>query len=223
MSTFLLGVISSLAASMLTVATAWAVSARAHRWALVLLSRSTGLGIWRVYRRQRLANLDIGKDLRRARWIWVLTGRGNELTRDAFAPVWAGAVPTLENVRVLLPDPVSGSWLTRREEAMRRRDVGLRPGLLAQQVQTNADYLLEVARHRDSVALRFYDLPNLYRVVVTDDIAYLTLYEEAEHGRNSRCIVARRPGLLYEFAVRVFTTAWEYSRPASAPASPRQA
>ncbi|WP_433382485.1 hypothetical protein [Streptosporangium sp. CA-115845] len=72
----------------------------------------------------------------------------------------------------------------------------------------------EVAGHRENVSLRFYDLPNVHRVIITDNVAYLTIYRQAEHGRNSPCIVARSPGLMYDYALLLFGTAWEHSRPA---------
>jgi hypothetical protein len=39
-------------------------------------------------------------------------------------------------------------------------------------------------------------------------------HDHAEHGRNSRCIVAREPGLMYDFALLLFSTTWDHSRPA---------
>ncbi|MFC4584797.1 hypothetical protein [Sphaerisporangium corydalis] len=215
MNEFTLGVVSSLLATALTVAAGWAFSMRSRQWPVALLSRLTGLGVRRVIPRQRLASRELTAELTRARWVRVLAGRGNELTRDGFAAVWEAAGRRLEFAQVLLPDPGlgPGSWLARREEEMARVDLGFSAGLLAEQVRVNAAYVSEVARHREQVALRFYDLPNLHRVVITDDVAYLTLYLRTEHGRNSPCVVARRPGLMYDYALQLFTTAWDHSRP----------
>jgi hypothetical protein len=112
-------------------------------------------------------------------------------------------------VRILLPDPGSGSWLGRREEALRHTDPGFQSGILAEQVRTNARYVTEAARARDEVALRYYNQPNLFRIIITDTTAHVTLYDDDQHGRNSPCVTAKNPGLLYDFAVRVFTAAWE--------------
>ncbi|MFF0244854.1 hypothetical protein ACWEU6_02760 [Streptosporangium sandarakinum] len=216
MNAFVLGVVSSLLATALTVAGGWAFSLRSGQWPVVLLSRLTGLGVRRVLTRQQSASRELADELARARWVRVLTGRGNELTRDGFTPVWEAAGRRLESVQVLLPDADLGpnSWLSRREEEMRRVDLGFSSGLLAEQVRVNAAYVNEVARHREHVSLRFYDLPNIHRVVITDSVAYLTLYRQTEHGRNSPCIVARRPGLMYDYALLLFDTAWNHSRPA---------
>ncbi|MET8008054.1 hypothetical protein [Nonomuraea glycinis] len=212
MGEFMLGVVSSLLATALTVLGGWACSLHARRWPAVLLSRITGLGVLRALPRQQLAGKEMAADLARARWVRVLAGRGNELTRDSFAPVWEAA----ESVQVLLPDTMSGhdSWLAQRASDIRRVDPGFSPGLLADQVRVNAAYVSEIRRHGQPVSLRYYNLPNLHRLVITDDVAYLTLYRQTEHGRNSPCIVAHRPGVLYDHALFLFTTTWEHSRPA---------
>ncbi|GAA3508183.1 hypothetical protein FHR32_000918 [Streptosporangium album] len=216
MDAFALGVVSSLLATALTVVGGWAFSMRSRQWPVALLSRLTGLGVRRVLSRQSLASRELATELARARWVRVLAGRGNELTRDGFAAVWEATGRRLESVQVLLPDADlgPGSWLSRREEEMRRVDLGFSSGLLTEQVHINAAYVSEVARHREHVSLRFYDLPNVHRVIATDNVAYLTIYQQAEHGRNSPCIVAHRPGLMYDYALLLFTTAWDHSRPA---------
>ncbi|MEV7967865.1 hypothetical protein AB0O34_18025 [Sphaerisporangium sp. NPDC088356] len=216
MNEFVLGVVSSLLATALTVAGGWTFSMRSRQWPVTLLSRLTGLGVRRLISRQRLASGELAAELTRARWVRVLAGRGNELTREGFAEVWEAAGRRLESVQILLPDADLGhdSWLSRREKEMRRVDLGFSSGLLAEQVRVNAAYVSEVARHRENVSLRFYDLPNVHRVIVTDNVAYLTIYQQAEHGRNSPCIVAPRPGLMYDYASLLFSTAWDHSRPA---------
>ncbi|WP_405393360.1 hypothetical protein [Microbispora hainanensis] len=222
MDAFTLGVVSSLLATAITVVGGWLFSARSRQWPVMLLSRLTGLGVRRVFPHQRHASRELAAELSRARWVRVLAGRGNELTRDGFAALWQTAGSRYESVQVLLPDPDLGrdSWLSRREAEMRRVDLGFSPGILAEQVRINAAYVTEVARHREHVSLRFYDLPNLHRVIVTDNVAYLTIYQQSEHGRNSPCLLAHRPGLIYDYALLLFTTAWEHSRPAPAKQSP---
>nr|WP_221473430.1 hypothetical protein [Planomonospora venezuelensis] len=203
-------------ATALTIAGSWAFSTRSRQWPVALLSRVTGLGVRYVFPRQRLAAQQLAAELARARWVRVLAGRGNELTRDGFASVWEDAGRRLESVQVLLPDVDLGSdsWLARREAEIRRVDLGFSPGLLTEQVRTNAAYVSEVARHHENVLLRFYNLPNVHRIVITDNVAYLTMYRQTEHGRNSPCVVARRPGLMYDYALLLFATAWDHSRPA---------
>ncbi|MFG2007182.1 hypothetical protein ACGFNU_49335 [Spirillospora sp. NPDC048911] len=210
MSGFIVGVISSLAASVVTVASGWVFSQRIRNRLVVLLSSITGLGVARTYPSQREANADLHRALEKARWVKVLVSRGNELTRDSFQDVWRAAGGRIESVQILLPDPESGtdSWLGDREAEMRRLDPGMENGLLAEQIQANVRYLAARVGDNEAVQLRLYDLPHVCRVILTDKLAYLTLYGPDEHGRNSPCVVCRSPGLMYDFVSRIFTTAW---------------
>lgn len=217
MEAFVLGVASSLLATALAVLGGWITSIRSRSWTMILLSRLTGLGVWRIAPRQHLVAQQMKAELARARWVCVLAGRGNELTRDTFASVWEDAGRRIESVQVLLPDCERGptSWLTQREADMRRIDPGFFHGLLAEQVRINAAYVREIAQERRAVALRFYDLPNLHRLVITDRAAFLTIYWTTQHGRNCPTILARRPGLMYDYTLLLFQTAWTNSQPAN--------
>lgn len=215
MSGFILGVLSSLVAALLTVAAGWLTSKRVRHWPLAILSAMTGLGIRRSYARQSLANLELGADLAKARWVKVLAGRGNELTRDSFRPLWQEA-GSLESIQILLPDPYveKGSYIADRESEIRKYDSGYEAGLLGQQVRANIRYVSTIASRRPNVELRLYNLPNICRIIVTDQVAYLTTYSARDHGRNSPCAVYRHPGSMYEFASRMFSIAWRQAIPA---------
>jgi len=219
MDEFLIGVASSLAAAALTLVGGLAASAHVRSWPNRLLSRITGLGVSRVIPRQSAATDDLSTELQKARWVRVLAGRGNELTRSVFAPLWEDNGRRMEFVHVLLPatDQGAASWLQRREDEIRCIDPGFSPGLLAEQIAINVSYINEVATERSNIELRRYDLPNLHRLVITDRVAFLTFYRRAAHGRDSPCVVAHRPGLMYDYALRLFTTAWDHCAFASPP------
>lgn len=210
MGGFVLGVLSSVAATVLTVGVSWLASKRLRQLAIRALSWLTGVGIERSYEQQRLANADLGADLERARWVRVLTGRGNELTRDSFQSVWRESGRALEYVQVLLPDPGKRgtSFLSIREVEARGIDAGYRPGLLAQQIRSNVEYIKAATADRSNVELRLSDFPNIYRIIITDQVAYLTLYPSTEHGRNGPCLVFSHPGILYDLALRIFAVTW---------------
>nr|WP_221475651.1 hypothetical protein [Sphaerisporangium rubeum] len=204
--------LSSLLATVLSVGAGWVAARWLRELPVLLLGWLTGLGKVRVHRGQRKANDELPVVLSRARWVKVLAGRGNEITRDGFGVLWdKGGDSRLEFVEILLPDPSAGagSWLSRRELEMRRVDPGFTAGLLADQVCLNAVYIQQLARRSGKVRLRFYDLPNLQRVILTDEVAYLTVYRSDEHGRNSPCLVAHRPGPLYDYAENLFAAAWD--------------
>lgn len=206
MTGFVIGVLSSLAATILTVLVGWLSSRRMRQWAVAALSKLTGLGIQRPSAPQQIANMNLSHDLARARWVKVLAGRGNELTRDSFRQAWHG----LESVQILLPDPRrhEDSFLADREAEIRRHDPGYKQGLLAMQIRSNIEYVSAIMNERRNVELRLYDFQNVCRIIITDRIAYFTIYTAGDHGRNAPCLVFSHPGPLYDFAMRMFTVTW---------------
>jgi hypothetical protein len=209
---FAVGVVSSIFASVLLVSAGWLRSHGGRAWLVRRLSALTGLGVDRTYGEQRLAADDLAADLARARWIKVQAGRGNELTRDTFRGVWSSGGGRLESIEVLLPNPAPGDgWLHLREGEIARHDPGYEPGLLGEQIHANIRYLTAVAADRPELALRLFDLPHTHRLVITDDVAYVTTYPAHQHGRNAPCFVFRSDSPFYDHALRLFTTAWQAS------------
>ncbi|MFJ8719475.1 hypothetical protein ACIRD9_40970 [Streptomyces violaceus] len=212
MNAFLLGILSSLITSALLLALSLLRASRPLWWLTAACSWFTGTGLRRVYRRQAAAEQNMSQDLARARWVKVMAGRGNILTREAFAPLWSGDA-SAASVQILLPDPDTpdDSWLDRRSQDVARFDPGFTPGLLRSQVRANIHYLAQAARAQRNIQLHSYNLPHTCRVIATDKVAYLTFYSDNAHGRNSPCLYARAPGLLYTIALQQFDTAWANS------------
>ncbi|MFI7615327.1 hypothetical protein ACIBP6_29270 [Nonomuraea terrae] len=209
MQELVIGIVSSLIATVLTVMAARFGVRWPRKWVLRLLSRISGLGITRAYDKQSDANAALDADLRAAHWIKVLAGRGNELTRDSFHDVWRQGHTRLQSVQVLLPDPMDpGGWLRRREEEVRHIDPGFERGLLAEQVSTNINYLSSVVAANPSVELRLFDAPHTCRLVITDHLLYFTPYLSGRHGRNSPCFVFRNDSVMYDHLLRFFETLW---------------
>lgn len=221
MTPFLLGIVSSLAASAIALGLGLLRGSRPLWWLIALCSSFTGTGLRRVYRHQSSAERDIARDLGRARWIKVLAGRGNVLTRETFSPVCSGELAP-DSVQVLLPDARTraDSWLDRRSHDIERFDAGYTPSLLRNQVRTNMDYLAHVTSTQSNVELREFNLPNTCRVIATDRAAFLTFYSSSIHGRNSPCLYVRAPGLLYSIALQQFDIAWMHSSPARSTPQP---
>lgn len=215
MNDFLIGILGSLAASAILLVLGLLRGARPMWWLVAACSRLTKTGLGRVYLHQSSAERDLARDLEGARWVKVLAGRGNVLTREVFSPLWsAEAAP--QSVQILLPDPGprEDSWLDRRSQEVSRFDPGFSRHLLRSQVRTNLDYVARVTQARDGVELRTFNLPNNCRVIATDRAAYLTFYSASAHGRNSPCLYARAPGILYTAALRQFDAAWAHATPA---------
>ncbi|WP_244950325.1 MULTISPECIES: hypothetical protein [Streptomyces] len=203
-----------MAASAILVVLGLLRGARPLWWLIAAFSRYTGTGLGRVYRHQSAAEQDLAHDLRRARWVKVLAGRGNVLTREVFSSLWSEG-PSPQSIQILLPDPDprEDSWLDRRSQEVSRFDPGFTRGLLRSQVRTNIEYLARVTQTRDGIEVRTYNLPNNCRVIATDRAAYLTFYSDSAHGRNSPCLYARAPGILYTAALRQFDATWAHATP----------
>ncbi|MBQ1081942.1 hypothetical protein [Nocardiopsis sp. B62] len=210
MTAFLLGVLSSLLATALVFVAGWFRAGRPRWWLVGLLSRLTGTGITRLYQRQGASEADLARDLARARWVKVLVGRGNVLTRDTFAPLWSESPAP---VQVLLPDPDSApdTWLSSRGTDLGHTDPGFGPDLLRAQVRANAEYLDRIGHQRPGLDLRLFDLPNTFRIIATDTGAYLTFYGRYRHGRHSPCLHLAASGALYDAALGLFEFAWANS------------
>ncbi|BBJ47363.1 hypothetical protein SSPO_100810 [Streptomyces antimycoticus] len=137
-------------------------------------------------------------------------------------PLWSGTISPA-SVQILLPDPdpdtPHDSWLDRRSHNVARFDPGFTPDLLRSQVRANIDYLTQAAHAQPAIRLRRYNLPHTCRIIATDKVAYLTFYSDNAHGRNSPCLYARAPGLLYTIALQQFDTTWTNST--EAPLTPR--
>jgi hypothetical protein len=216
---FLWGVLSSSAAGVIIGISGWLGSRRLRRWLINWLSRLTGTGVVESYDTQLLANGPLADDLRTARWVRVFASRGNELTRESFADLWAGVEGGPTSVQILLPDPGIGgwdSWIDQRERELRVHDPGFVGGLLGRQVRANLDYLQSRVANRSDVEIRLYDFPHVGRIIATDRLVYLTTYTDSDHGRNSPCLVFRRPSAMYDFCVRIVDLAWSQARAAPA-------
>ncbi|MFE9247116.1 hypothetical protein [Nocardiopsis sp. NPDC006938] len=210
MTAFLLGVLSSLLATALVFVAGWLRSGTPRWWLVGLLSRLTGTGVTRMYRQQATSEADLARDLGRARWVKALMGRGNVLTRDAFAPLWSGSAAP---VQVLLPAPDhgGGTWLSHRGADLERTDPGFGPELLEAQVKANTDYVERISHHHPAMEIRLFNLPHTFRIVATDAAAYLTFYGRHEHGRHSPCLRLAPTGALYDAVLGLFEFAWANS------------
>ncbi|GAA3300485.1 hypothetical protein Dvina_04240 [Dactylosporangium vinaceum] len=212
MHEFMVGVATSMVTSVIAVALSWLRTAGGRRWLMRRLSVISDAGIDEVHRQQRLAGARLQADLERARWVKVMAGRGNEITRETFQPMWRDVGARIESVQVLLPHP-DAVWLDRRAQEIVRHDPGFGVELLRFQVTANVHYVATYATRLERVELRLHDLPHTARLVVTDRVAYLTPYAAHQHARSSPCLVFRNPSPMYDYCLRLFAVAWDFGAP----------
>jgi hypothetical protein len=103
----LLSIAASITAGIILLAATALLSARA-RWFLTgILGRLLDVDIDAVFSDKKAGEADVNRELRRARDIAILTGRGNELQRDTFDTFFLHrpATPSI-GLRILLSQTV---------------------------------------------------------------------------------------------------------------------
>jgi hypothetical protein len=216
MSSFIVGVVSSLVASILLLAGGWFSSFRFRRFCTRMLGKLAKVDILAAYPTQRDAAPDVSSALRQATEVSIFAGRGSELTRSTFDEMWNAAGGRLSKIRILLPDPeVSGpgTWFAYREQEMAGHDTAYGDSLIAEQVKANLRYVARKASSKPAVEVRVYDFPHLGRLIITDESAFLTTYRSSEHGSASPCLLFSNKGPLYDFCMRIFEKSWLTAKP----------
>jgi len=214
---FIQSVLASLVAGALVILLTGLFSRRA-RWVLTaILGRILGVDIEYVYRNSRAAADDVKHNLERASWVDLMTGRGNELQRETFAPILAERRgPGTRPFRILLPEtqPTGAGydWTAQRESELAKFDRSFGQGVLRTQVNTTVEFLLPHLSEGE-IELRLFSYPHLGRILITNRAAFFTPYSAQTHGRDCRVYKYRVGGDMYEFLRRLFEQLWNASRP----------
>jgi hypothetical protein len=185
------------------------------RWVLTAtLGRLLDVDVEYVFRSKREADEDIRREINRTSFIYLLTGRGNELQRETFAGALrttsTGAKPIF---RILLPiaRPKAGQddWTGQREKEIASIDLAFGNGILREQIETTVKFL---DKYVDAgvVEVKRFNYPHIGRVLITDRVVYFTPYRRDAHGRDSSVIKYRR-GEMYDFFLRLFDQFWGQS------------
>lgn len=208
---FLWNVLSSLVASLI-ILVAGALLARGARFKLLAIAAKVfRIEMSPAFKHQRDADDFLLKELRKAKWARIITGRGKLLESKACEPLWLRGNKRLKAWKLLLPDPdtdaIQEGWLVKREKETLSHDETYVPGRIASQVR---GVLMHVDTRANSRAeVRLYDFPHLCRLVITDRVVLFTPYSDLVHGTESPCYLVQPPGPLYDYFVRYFDTVWE--------------
>jgi hypothetical protein len=212
MTDFIASVAASLLAGILLVVITALASQRA-RWVLTgLLGRLLDVDVDVVFSDKTTAQSDVQREIKRAHTVAILTGRGSELQRDTFDPLFLHR-PAARNVRVriLLPKtavaPGEHDWTLQRETELARFDAAFGKGLLREQIEANARFFQEYVA-TGKMELRRFQHPHIGRIVLTDRCAYYTPYRNDSHGRDCPVYKFRR-GDMYDNLQRLFDQLWE--------------
>ncbi|WP_030944412.1 hypothetical protein [Streptomyces sp. NRRL S-646] len=209
----------SVAGSAIFLMLVWVVSRTARQATVLIVTRVLGLDLEQSFKDAAHVAEDLQAELARARWVTVMTSRGNDLQRHVFADTLRAASAGTKRVRILLPDPDAvgpPDWIDVRETETGSFDHAYRSGLLRLQIRQNISYL---AAHAASgrMEMRLYNQPHIARIVLTDRVVYLTQYEDTRHGQLSPVKKYRR-GDMYDYLCRTVALTWDHARqPSGAP------
>lgn len=168
-----------------------------------------------IFKNKKEAENDVEEELGKARYIDVLTGRGNELQRDFFANYLSSSNKTkLKRMRVILPKIDTNSdelnWIDYREAELSSYDNTYGNDVLKSQIRSTYNYLKSPIK-AGKLEVKVFNFPHLSRLILTDSILYLNPYPSGNHGRDSEIIKFRRGGPMYEHYKRVFELYWQNS------------
>jgi hypothetical protein len=184
------------------------------RWVLTAtLGRLLDIDVEYAFRSKREADEDLRHEIGRAAFVYLLTGRGNELQRETFEKAFdfdpQGWGPRF---RILLPKArpdAQPDWTAQREAELAIFDKAYGNGVLPNQIETTAKFL-EAHIATGKVELKYFNYPHIGRILITDRVSYFTPYRSEAHGRDSRVIKYRRGGEMYDFFLRLFNQLWNY-------------
>lgn len=207
---FLANIAASFIASVVFVLGAALFSSRA-RWLLTgVLGHLLRVDIEAVYDDKTEAGADLSRELARAHDVAILTGRGNELQRDTFYPLFLKRPAAKDiRVRILLPitDRTAQDWTQQREDELAQFDPSYaKRGLLKEQIQATSKFLEQYIAN-GQVELRRFSMPHVGRIVITDRCVFFTPYREDSHGRDCSIYKYRR-GDMYDSYARFFEQLW---------------
>jgi hypothetical protein len=210
---FFEGVLASFVAGILLVILGGFIS-RKMRWILTAtLGRLLDIDIEYVFRKIPEFEEDLKRELGRAKFIYLFTGRGNDLQQETYTGVFNRRQrDKISQFRILLPDPKlkpgATDWLAQRNDELAAIDPPFGKGALRDQIEALVKFL-DTYVSSGVVELKFYNYPHIGRILVTDRVAYFVPYRKDAHGRDSIKIKYRAGGDMYEWFLRFFNQLWD--------------
>jgi hypothetical protein len=220
MGSLIIGIASSLIAAALITGVGLFFSIPLRRWVYRQVGQLFG-GIEYVFVNARRAQPEVESELGAAKFIKLVTGRGNELQRETFSSLLANRPASRRTeFQVLLPiarQRGSGyDWTKQREDEIAQFDHAFGSGFLGAQIETTMRFLSQYEA-KGVVKLRFYDAPHIGRILITDRCVFFTPYSRTQHGRDCPVIKYGAQSDMYNFYMRYFEQLWECAAPSKKP------
>lgn len=218
---FLLDLLASMIGGCIIIICASLFSTKA-RWVITALtSRIVGIDIEYVFPNRAAACDDILRELKRATFVNLLTGRGQELQVEPFSILLGERPQEMKtHFRILLPETKSirgtTDWTAVNEKELAQLDpVYWQGGLLKTQIKST-EKVLSAYQNDGFLEVRHFNCPHIGRVLITNRVAYFTAYNSLSHSRYNPVIKFRRGGKMYDSYARLFNLLWQNAPDAEA-------
>ncbi|MBM4328014.1 MAG: hypothetical protein FJ118_12730 [Deltaproteobacteria bacterium] len=215
MGDFVSSVLASVLGGLILLLVTIFVSRKVRGVFMGIFGRILDVDIDAVYRNKKESEEHVRKEVDKARWIKVFTGRGNELQRDTFKSIFGkNSFDKTFTAQILLPQTRNPGgrydWLAQREKELCTFDPSYCDGSLRSQIDTNCDLLLSHAEHA-SINLKRYNVPDIGRIIVTDRCLIFTPYRDDAYARDCKVYIFRKQDEMYDNLHRFFDLVWEAS------------
>lgn len=203
---FVLGVVSSLVATMLWTLILNIVSQRFRKlfYGIVDLVLRTDLKF--VYNNSDMADADIIKEMRKSSKIYIYTGRGQFLQRQEYADAFA---KDSTDVKVILPVPEpNNKWLKQRAHEMNLINEGFTEKTLADDIQGIARFL-QPKVDANKIKLHYSDSQHIGKIILMDNSVYFVPYQKDIFGKDTRLYNYKIGSYMYNWLQRYFNALWE--------------
>lgn len=216
---FTLSVLASLVAGIILIVITSFLSSK-FRWILIAILNTLVSGdLENIFHNSRDAQSTLINDLKNSDYVYILTGRGGELSRETFAPLFHRLSKRSSKVelKLLLPSTDNSKekidWTAKRAEELNSFNAGSGSSL-ASEINTNAESIATWKYHQDgNIEIRRYNVPHLGRIIITQKYVYFTPYQDDRHGKDTAIYIFRHGGVFYKSFNRLFFSIWEAYQP----------
>jgi len=204
MLNFLLGVLSSIAGSLILIVLTRISSKYIF---FEFCSRMLGNELLVKFENRESSKKSLQSALNSSSMVYIFAGRGNELRREPFEELFHKRPANRKvDLQILLPNPeqddIRNNWLKEREAELSSFDSSYKVNTLKTEIIASIQYLKGYFE-QDKCILGLYSFPHIGRFIVTDDYLFLTPYSNKNHARD--CPVYKfKKGHLYYNYLRLF-------------------
>lgn len=201
---FLLSIFASIIATLICLWVSAVFSQKWRRLYYFITDFVLKTGIAFFYPNRTKAEIDIEKDIKNTKKLKFMGGRGEIIKNPPYNEILSD---TTKDVKILLPVPDENNiWVIHRVEELKAANK-VKQDFTSKSLV--ADIKAVITHYCKSKVfldgkLRYFDSMHLGRIIITDEYAYLTLYEKDKVGKYSPLIKYFKNSPMYMWIERYF-------------------